>query len=138
MKKHKYILVELSKTPRFWLTDEVPENRFLLDGIEYVDSNLGDFLGFYDYLRNSAGEISGVRFFPFEDCGFVEKELILLASEIKEFDEEKSDDQEFGENRIYQTKSGGVLLTFSAPDENFAANCKISHADFADIQLKAA
>lgn len=62
MKKQKYLLVESYKTPRFWLTDEVPDNRFLLGGIEYTDSNSGDFIGFYDNFRNSAGEIFGIRY----------------------------------------------------------------------------
>lgn len=138
MKKQKYFLIEIGGTPRFWLANEVPEKRFLLDGIEYTDSNFDDFSGFYDYLRNSAGEILGVRFLPFEDYDFNEKELIFLASETETIDEEKSDDQRFGENKIYRTRNGNILLTFPAPNENFASDFKISPADFAEIHLKAA
>ncbi len=138
MDKQKFLLVELSETPRFWLTCEIPDARFLLDGIEYTDAEFGDFLGFYDYLRNAAGEILGVRFLPFEDYGFSEKELLLLASENKDFDEKKSDDQRFGENKLYHARNGNILLTFAAPDEKFTADCKVFQADFSEIYLKAA
>lgn len=138
MKKQKYLLIELHETPRFWLSDEIPEKRFLLNGIEYIDSSFGDFVGFYDYLRNSAGEVIGVRFLPFEDYGFIEKEMLFWAVKNETFDEEKSDDQRFGENKVYQARNGTILLTFPAPDEFFDAGCKISRAIFSEIRLKAA
>lgn len=138
MKKQKYLLVELAKTPRFWLADEIPDNRFLLGGIEYEDSGLGDFIGFYDYLRNSAGNILGVRFLPFEDCGFSETEINLIASPDENVDESKSDDQLFTDNKLYKSRNGSILITFLAPAEDFAFGCKIYHADFAEMLLKVA
>lgn len=138
MMKRKYLLVELTEEPRFWLTDEIPDERFLLDGIEYNDSAFGDFSGFYDYLRNSSDEVVGIRFLPFEDCGFHEKEMLLFASANENFDEKASDDQKFGDSRIYRARNGAILLTFPAPAEAFAKDCKISQADFAEIRLKAA
>lgn len=138
MMKQRYLLVELIGKTRFWLTDEIPDERFLLDGIEYSDSAFGDFSGFYDYLRNSSDEVVGIRFLPFEDYAFNEKELLLFASANGKFDEEKSDDQRFGDNKIYQARNGAILLTFPAPDQAFAKDCKIFQADFAEIRLKAA
>ena len=138
MIKRKYLLIESTEKPRFWLTDEILDKRFLLDGIEYNDRAFGDFSGFYDYLRNSSGEVLGIRFSPFEDCGFHDKELLLFASANEDFDKETSDDQRFGDNKIYQARNGAILLTFPAPDEAFARDCKIFQADFAEIRLKAA
>ncbi|MGC2235534.1 MAG: hypothetical protein WA584_05210 [Pyrinomonadaceae bacterium] len=138
MKNKKYLLVELSEKPRFWLADEIPDERFLLSGVEYEDSHLGDFIGFYDYLRNTAGEVSGVRFFPFEDCRFSKKEINLFASPEKDIDESISDDQLFTDNKLYKSRNGNILLTFLAPSENFTSDCEIYHADFAEMLLKVA
>lgn len=138
MKAKKYLLVELSKPPHFWLADEIPDERFLLNGIEYEDSQLGDFIGFYDYLRNSEGEILGVRMIPFEDCGFLETELNLFASSGEDVDESKSDDQLFTDNKLYKSRNGSILITFLAPTESFVSDSKIYHADFAEMLLKVA
>jgi len=138
MKNQNYLLVELSDTPRFWLAGEIPDERFLLNGVEYEDTGFGDFIGFYDYLRDTAGEVLGVRFFPFEDLDFAENKINLFASAKKDVDESKSDDQLFVDNKLYKSKNGKLLLTFLAPTENFASDCKIYHADFAEIPLKVA
>ncbi len=138
MKNQKYLLVELSEPPRFWLADEIPDSRFLLGGIEYKDSGSGDFIGFYDYLRNSADEILGVRFFPFEDENFAEQEINLFASKDRAIDENKSDDQQFGDNKLYKSRNDSLLLTFLAPPEKFAPSCRIFQADFAEMLLKVA
>lgn len=138
MNNQKYLLVELTEIPRFWLTDEMPENSILLGNIEYRDADIGDFIGFYDFLRNSAGEILGVRFFPFEDCDFAEKELKMFVSPNQNYDESKSDDQLFGDNKLFKSKNGRILLTFLAPTEKFASDCQVFYANFVERLPKVA
>ena len=104
----------------------------VFEGIRYVDQGYGSFLGFYDWLRNSEGQLLGVRFFPFEDFAFlfeITKQLEYVAvdqecrwldiyfSADREVDESISDDQGFGGNMILRSEDGNYALSFFAPDE---------------------
>ncbi|WP_143029305.1 hypothetical protein [Rhodoferax sp. OV413] len=94
---------------------------------DYLDSGAGDWLGFYDWLRNHQGEVIGVQqwvdetsTFPFSTrFGGVEANvkhgvLRIFFGQSREVDEENSCDQDFGSNRLLVTGES-VALTFHAP-----------------------
>lgn len=94
---------------------------------DYLDSGVGDWIGFYDWLRDPRGEVIGVQqwvdeasTFPFSkrfegveanaEHGF----LRIFFGQSREVDEDNSCDQDFGSNRLRVT-SESVALTFHAP-----------------------
>lgn len=138
MNEQKFLLVELTEPPRVWLSPELPNKSVALSDAVYFDSGCGDFLGFYDYLRNAEGEILGVRFAPFEEFGFDRQEIQVFFSDKHDFEETKSDDQVFVDNKLYKSKSGARLVTFRAPNEKFAANSNVLDINLAESLLEAA
>ena len=93
----------------------------------YLDSGAGDWLGFYDWLRNRRGEVIGAQQWIDETSSFpfstrfegVEPNskhgvLRILFGQSRDVDEEKSCDQDFGHNRLL-TASDSIALTFQAP-----------------------
>ena len=94
---------------------------------DYLDSGAGDWLGFYDWLRNSQGEVIGVQqwvddasTFPFSTkFGGVEANvkhgvLRIFFGQSREVDEATSCDQDFGHNRLLLSGES-VALTFRRP-----------------------
>jgi hypothetical protein len=146
MNDEKFLLIELKTIPHFWLTAELPEKGFLLNKTKYENTGRGEFLGFYDFLRNAADKVVGVRYFPFEDIQFLTEMLsgaanveiradgkiwVFYFSEAQNFVESKSDDQCFGDNNLFKSKDGAFLLTFRAPPEKLAS--KISRAEIFEL-----
>lgn len=103
-------------------------------GFEFTRSEPGDITGFYDWLRKD-GHVVGVEVVIFEDFQFllytlgrleyvvVQKQTssgAILASifffSTRTYDSDKSNDQLFDENYIYETDSGEYGLTFNLPD----------------------
>jgi len=97
----------------------------------YKDQGYGEFIGFYDWLRNSEDQIIGVRFFPFEDLAFLYglarrldyvsidetgKGLDIYLSNDRDVDESFSNDQAFGGNRLFSSGEGDYALTFLIPE----------------------
>ncbi len=93
----------------------------------YLDSGAGDWLGFYDWLRNPRGEVIGVQqwideapTFPFStrfegvESNSKHSVLRIFFGQSREVDEEKSRDQDFGHNRLL-TAGDSIALTFQAP-----------------------
>lgn len=93
----------------------------------YLDSGAGDWLGFYDWLRNPRGEVIGVQqwidetpTFPFSnrfegvESNSKHGVLRIFFSQSREVDEEKSCTQDFGNNRLL-TAGDSIALTFLAP-----------------------
>ena len=94
---------------------------------DYLDSGAGDWLGFYDWLRNPQGEVIGVQqwideasTFPFStEFGGVEANakhgvLRIFFGHSREVDEANSCDQDFGHNRLL-VAGESVALTFRGP-----------------------
>jgi hypothetical protein len=95
-----------------------------LTGQTYVDSGIGDWIGFFDWLRDSSGQIIGVRqwvdepskvlfseqFFGVESD---EKRRVLCAyfGSSREVDEVASCNQDFGNNRLL-VAGDSIALTF--------------------------
>ena len=93
----------------------------------YLDSGAGDWLGFYDWLRNSRGEVIGVQqwidetpTFPFStqfegvESNSKHGVLRIFFGQSREVDEAKSCNQDFGHNRLLTT-GDSIALTFQAP-----------------------
>jgi hypothetical protein len=105
-----------------------PGGSFAYDASQYEDQGFGDFTGFYDWLRNSEGSVIGVRYLPAHELDFlcnavadlpyVEvdwkiKSIALYFSDDRGVDESTSNDQEFGDNKLFKSASGTFALSFN-------------------------
>jgi hypothetical protein len=114
------------------LAPQCPEDSFTYDNITFRDQGFGDFTGFYDWLRNSDGEIIGVRYLPVDGLEFLGHALVHLPYvEVNEqirsiefyftddrgVDESVSDDQDFGSNRLFKSQDGVFAISFNPSDE---------------------
>jgi hypothetical protein len=100
-----------------------------LDGITFRDSGAGDWLGFYDWLRTSDKQLIGVRVTldpgiselrlqlpaPNVEIDTTSRKVLVFFSGRRDYDEQKSDDQDFGDNRLFYGDDGSVLMTFNPP-----------------------
>jgi hypothetical protein len=94
-----------------------------------VDLGLGSWVGFYDWLRTSEGEVVGVRTWLHDDGDTAMQlsevlaqndsvdrgghgELLIWPSGRCAFDEWMSGDQSLGTHRLLQNESGELALTF--------------------------
>jgi hypothetical protein len=95
-----------------------------LAGRTYVDSGIGDWIGFFDWLRDSSGLIIGVRQWVDEPSKVLfsgqffgveadEKQRMLCAyfGSSREVDEVTSCNQDFGNNRLL-VAGDSIALTF--------------------------
>jgi hypothetical protein len=106
---------------------EAVGDAFDHDRRSYRDTGLGDFTGFYDWLRDPGGDVIGVRYLPFEasravcdtvstfpyvevatDCS----SFAIFFSSERAFDPASSGDQAFGGNRVFVADDGTYALTF--------------------------
>jgi hypothetical protein len=122
------IAISGSEPPRVYAIPGGLGPELLLGEEVFRDSLLGDWLGFYDWLRTSSGEVIGVRLWvdsPIERlraagkcAGVVAAEdcfpLMIYFGEGREFDELLSDDQDFGSNMLL-VGANGFALTFNSP-----------------------
>src|SRR5947208_10883942 len=107
------LLVDLAERPRFTYFERRPSET-ALSALGFVDLLLGDWTGFYDWLRTDGGAIVGVRYWPFEKTEFLLRTvarrsgivedtrgaLLVFFGGEREFNEELSDDQAFEESRV--------------------------------------
>lgn len=98
-----------------------------LEGEQYVDSGSGDWLGLYDWLFNSQGELIGVQqwidvvsTFPFStefvgvETNLKQHVLRIFFGQSRDVDEASPVSQDFGENRLLRSGES-VALTFRGP-----------------------
>lgn len=136
MTTNNIILVVLKSTLEIVQLNDL-SHKIILDGQEFTKKIKGDFLGFYDWLKNKEGNIIGLRYFLFEDYQFIIDDLALLHvnyleidsavrynsilyiyfSEEKDFIDKVSNDQLFGDNCIYKSELGEYAITFCLPDK---------------------
>jgi hypothetical protein len=94
---------------------------------DFLDSGAGDWVGFYDWLRNPRGEVIGVQqwideasAFPFStkfegvEANVKHGVLRIYFGQTHEVDEANSCDQDFGHNRLL-VAGESVALTFRRP-----------------------
>jgi hypothetical protein len=101
-----------------------------LDGEDFMlDPSVQDWIGFYDWLRTSDGQVIGICLRP--DEGTLDeatlKFLVALdeqnsVSDLRiffanghEFDPVLSDDGDFGGNKLMRGTAGSLVLAFNAP-----------------------
>ncbi|MBW8847785.1 MAG: ubiquinone/menaquinone biosynthesis methyltransferase [Burkholderiales bacterium] len=126
------VILDRDRPPAIHALDHVPERALQLDDEEFNDAGLGDFIGFYDWLRSREGRVIGVCLWPlldeksadlqaFDQCANVESahdgaQLSIYFGDERIFDLAESGDQDFGDNRLFVGSSRHVL-TFNAPGE---------------------
>ena len=123
-----YLLVVLTQEapPKVRSIDEVPTSTAQVDGQSLSDSGLGDWFGFYDWLRDGSKRVIGVRLWLDEEnvhvqaigkcmgvcrCG---KELSIFFGADRKIEKSMSDDQDFGCNRLF-VGLRSYAFTFNAP-----------------------
>ncbi len=107
------------------LLETGPPSEFELDGVRFRDSGLGDFTGFYDWLRDREGRPVGVRYCPAVSTAaqmsrvaavpYVRRDgecLEIRFGDRVPIDYAASDDQSFGGNRLFVSDAGGIALSF--------------------------
>jgi|GEM_PF-1890863 len=126
------IAVILGSSPR---VSAIAKNAsaFDISGDRFEDVGLGVHNGFYDFLRNRAGAVIGLRYLPSGDAedilkGISETEGLSLAREGRQlavlvfcgreqdFDPKTSSDLYFGDNAVYRSKASGKLAIGFALD----------------------
>jgi hypothetical protein len=103
-----------------------------LDGEDFtVSPAVLDWIGFYDWLRTSDGQVIGVRLQPDEDTldeatlNFLVAldkhnsvdNLRIFFADVHEFDPRFSDDGDFGGNILMRGTNGSLALAFNAPTD---------------------
>lgn len=130
MKPH-WLTIELGKMPKTQLLQSDREDLLpnYLPQTQFPGST-----GHFDWLRSTSGEILGVRYWPFDDavhavpvnrllmqCGSLKYAVldsanrfvsIFFKCSVAEVAEKISNDQDLGENGIYQNEQGLMALCF--------------------------
>jgi hypothetical protein len=126
------LLVLLGQEVGLAVLPSCPAERVDLPIGSYAARSRFDFVGFYDWLRDTSGRVIGVRE-TFSDglewildamphLAYVEKLSRPAAVEIffgidRAYDPTESTDQDFLMNRVYVSESGGVAMTFGMDPE---------------------
>ncbi len=120
------VFIRFTGRPRATLFESRP-NHIQFGEDLFQDAGLGEWAGFYDWLRVDSDKIVGVRFWPFEQAEFLlrsvpgsnsnaptirEDALLFFFGPEKNFKAELSGDQAFEEARIFSAPSGehGILF----------------------------
>ena len=125
----KALLIKLSRGARPALAYG-EANALLQNAQQFKDTGLGDWTGFYDWLRNPARKIIGVRYWPFENAQFIldsytqtpnvqidpRKGLLVFFGSQTEYRENISGDQDFAEARVLVNSIGEHALLLGCPD----------------------
>ena len=103
------------------LIEKFPLEKLNVGSNKYRNLGEGIWQGFYDWLRDASGKIIGVRFWRFEDADLQlsniaslpyvlvnrDKDYIeIYFSDSRQYVIEKSDDQDFGAQRIFVDDGG--------------------------------
>ena len=127
-----YVAVILSEQSVPRLVDiaaaDVDAPAVRLAGKDHVDAGAGDWLGFYDWLRDRAGRVIGVQQWLFEPSTYPFAKAFagvdadshsgcvrIFFGQSRDVDEAASCDQDFGSNRLL-VANDSIALTFNAPD----------------------
>jgi hypothetical protein len=113
---------------------EKPQGTLRNFGTEYSHVPMGpqpvgfeNFLGFYDWLRNKAGGVLGLRLWVADSAGrlndmipkrqYIQHQPDLFTISFRpliDIDEEASMDQDFGHSRVFMSADGEVVLSLRA------------------------
>ncbi len=121
---------------------------FYLGGREFKDTGIRTIVGFYDWLRTDEKEVIGVRLTIFdEELDYLVPELArpnyvqeiidsvgveIFFTDERQYNPDYSDDQDFMDNRIYQSADGGLAISFDAEYaiESLKANQALTLANY--------
>jgi hypothetical protein len=128
---NKWLIVRLNNIPKIEFSKA--EREFILGDYEPLTRFPGS-TGHYDWLRSVSGEILGVRYWPFDDeihkdsvkrlfekCSLLKYTIldpnlqyvsILFQERGQEIVESLSNDQDLGDNGIYENNNGQMALCF--------------------------
>jgi len=127
VKRSRSLIIVPSDPPEASFVDiDVGEELQVGDRV-FFDPGFGDWIGFYDWLRSSGGEVLGVRSWLDDEAvaairdhvvvgNFVDwsgQQLRFWFSEQREFNEALSSDQELGTHRIMRGPDNELALTFN-------------------------
>lgn len=128
--KRKRVLIALSDKvpPELCSIEDLVASKVQINGEELVDAGLGDWLGFYDWLRDAPKSIIGIRLWLDQDLKCIElirtcvnavvaedgRNLTIFLGSDRKFDPSLSDDQDFGANQLFIGKRV-LAFTFNAP-----------------------
>lgn len=121
------LIVVFRDHPLLALAAETPVGIFKLGDSTYYDVENNDWLGFYDWLRETSDKIIGVRFAPFRELYYILHALVrfsfavvdwdshsveIFFSNARYFEPKLSVNQDFGENRILRSRENEYAITF--------------------------
>lgn len=120
------LLVLLRATPALSMADRWPLGGFRVGGTTYVDVGLGDWTGFYDWLRRSDGAVVGVRYWPaihneslFDAARSLTYATIgsagsleIMFSPTDVIDAQRSGDQELLYDAVFRSREGEWAIAF--------------------------
>lgn len=122
------LVVVLQPTLVFATLGACPKDGFYFRGKRYHDRGYGSFTGFYDWIRDSAQKIIGLRYWPFEETVFILEKLAHWSRAVRAQDEsyleiyfasgqnvdwQHSDDQDFGSNQFFSTDDDEWAISFA-------------------------
>lgn len=122
-----YLFVFLRKRLTLALTNMLPSTNFKVHGREYREAGCGPITGFYDWLRKTEGQVIGVRYNPLKETNFPTDSIAALSYDIvrdkppsieiyfgadRSFDPMLSTDQDFGDNFLYVSRDGELVIAF--------------------------
>jgi hypothetical protein len=142
------IAIVLKERPEIVILSAIPESTFDYFQAQFTDMGYGDFIGFYDWLRNPDDLIIGVRLHvlgeELEDLKntLIQRKYIQISeatngidiffSEDKSVLLERSADQEFDFAAAYQSENGTLALLFG-----IAENVKLQLLKNSEISVHA-
>jgi hypothetical protein len=103
-----------------------PLKGFVSDGRSYHDAGFGDWTEFYDWLRDSEGNVLGVRYWLRADTEFLaeysrgmsyvqatpSRHIEIYFSEVRKADPQCSCDQDFLYDAIFCSEDGEYAIAF--------------------------
>lgn len=127
MSMAKSLAIVLTEPPTLVLLPAEVGDSVSLRGKGFVDSGLGDWIGFYDWLRTRDGKLLGVRSW-LDEMGAEDLRRTLAQNSAvelgkgdvrvwfsadRDFDEAFSADQDLGTHRIVRAGADEFALTFN-------------------------
>lgn len=130
----------LAKSPAW------PLKGFALDSKEYRDAALGEWTGFYDWLRDADGSLLGVRYWLNEGTEFLAQQahaldyvsvdpsrfIEIYFSDRRQVAPKLSADQDFLYDPVFRSDDGEYALGFAMEDlgESDLRNIEKAQADW--------
>jgi hypothetical protein len=104
-----------------------PVRGFVLDGRKYIDIGIGEWTGFYDWLRDIKGNLLGVRYWLNEETETLSRQprqfdylrvdgtrfIEIYFSDSRQVEPKLSADQDFLYDPVFRSDDGEYALGFA-------------------------